>query len=102
MKLSQVENQSLVVILHGYKMGPDSLRYVSKAVLAERPDSHIICPRLPLGMFSTAEPTDIALSVVREIDGQTRYREEQRWPQFEEIILIGHAAVLSWSARSTL
>ena len=42
-------------------------------------------------MFSTAEPTDIALSVVREIDRQTRYREEQRWPGFDEIILIGHS-----------
>jgi len=91
MELSQVESRSLVVILHAYIMGPDSLCHISRAVLAERPDSHIICPRLPLGMFSTAEPTDIALSVVREIDRQTRYREEQRWPGFDEIILIGHS-----------
>src|SRR5215831_20835077 len=90
MDLSQVEHRFLVVILHGYKMGPDSLHHIAKAVLAERPDSHVICPRLPLGTFSTAEPTDIALHVVREIDGQNRHREEQQWPRFEEIVLIGH------------
>jgi pimeloyl-ACP methyl ester carboxylesterase len=91
MELSKAENQSLVVILHAYIMGPDSLRHISKAVLAERPDSHIICPSLPLAMFSTAEPADIAFSVVREIDTQTRHREEQGWPQFEDIFLIGHS-----------
>jgi pimeloyl-ACP methyl ester carboxylesterase len=42
-------------------------------------------------MFSTAEPTHLALDVVREIDRQTQYRDEHGWRPFQEIILIGHS-----------
>jgi pimeloyl-ACP methyl ester carboxylesterase len=91
MELSRLENRSLVVILHAYTMGPDDLRHIRKSVLAERPLSHILCPQLPLQMYSTAEPTHLALKIVREIDLQTQHREQQGWEPFEEIVLIGHS-----------
>jgi hypothetical protein len=61
MELSRMENRSLVVILHAY--GPDDLRHIRKSVLAEHPLSHILCPPLPLQMFSTTELTHLALEI---------------------------------------
>jgi hypothetical protein len=78
-------------MLHGYQFGPDSFRHVRRSVIEERSDSHIISRQLPLQMFSTAEPAHLALNMVREIDRQTEYREQQGWPPFQEIILIGHS-----------
>jgi pimeloyl-ACP methyl ester carboxylesterase len=88
---SRSENQTLVVILHAYMLGPESVRYIRNTVATERFDSHIITPQLPFHMFSTAEPAELALSMVKLVDRQVEYRQEQGWEPFVEIILIGHS-----------
>jgi alpha-beta hydrolase superfamily lysophospholipase len=77
----------LVVMLHGYTRTAESLDAVAKAVRKapgfERSD--ILRPRLPLGMFSTANLNILAKDVLRRID--EHFTENSH----EEICFVGHS-----------
>lgn len=88
---SRPGHQQLVVLLHACMLGPGSLQHVRDAVETSLPEAHILAPRLPLETFSTADPASVAREIVSLIDHQVSMRQQQGWPEFSEIILIGHS-----------
>jgi pimeloyl-ACP methyl ester carboxylesterase len=53
--------------------------------------AHIVTPALPLSGRSFAHLDDVAGDVVSLIDQQVQQRADAGWPEFEEIILVGHS-----------
>lgn len=81
-----VENADvLVVLLHAYILTPASLQRVAEVVRDEYPRSDIYAPRLPVDMFSCADPEEIARGIVGYVDGLAGLAA------YRSIILVGHS-----------
>lgn len=84
---SEVEQNKLIVILHGYNGSKRRMSHIEKHVKEFYIDSTVLIPALPLNLLSTANPDEIAKSIVNLIDvtwqnGNGRYTG---------IVLIGHS-----------
>lgn len=74
----------LVVLLHAYGRNPQSLQRIADAVRGEYPRSDILAPRLPISIFSSADPEAIAADLVQKIDACQSEKHRN-------IVLIGHS-----------
>jgi len=84
--LSRRGNSSaLVVLLHAYLAGPESLDDVRRAVEEALPDADIAAPQLPFTRFSSASPSAVAVAVCDMIDGLFNAH------QYGSVILLGHS-----------
>lgn len=75
----------LVVILHGYMMGPNDVKGIEERVSEVWPDSDVYRPELNLTQYASEHPNDIVKRVLKDIDtkwGLVRHKE---------IVLIGHS-----------
>ena len=88
---SKASDSSLAVLLHAYRHTPERLASVERAIRCAKPNAHVIVPRLPLTMWSTADLSDVAAAVVDLIDTQVKHREQPGYRPFEQIILVGHS-----------
>ena len=89
--VSERDHRRLVVLLHAFRHSPDRLSQVKLVVAGCLPAAHIVTPALPLSGRSFAHLDDVANDVVSLIDQQVQHRADQRWAEFEEIILVGHS-----------
>lgn len=88
---SEENHISLAVLIHAFTLGPESMSHVENSVRYSKNNVHVIAPKLPLGMFSTADANVLAWRVLDEIESQVRFRADNKWPEFEEIVFIGHS-----------
>ncbi len=84
-------DSTLVLILHAFTNSPTNMVWIEKAVKELKPGSHIVVPQLPLSRFSFEDPVRIARNMVDLIDTRIAFRQQQGWPPFRDIILIGHS-----------
>jgi pimeloyl-ACP methyl ester carboxylesterase len=77
------EGRKLIVLLHGYTTGTQSLCYVSQIVHQELSDADLLIPEFPAGIFSTADCLIVVRDVVRLID----WFEGQK--EYDQIVLVG-------------
>jgi pimeloyl-ACP methyl ester carboxylesterase len=77
------EGRKLIVLLHGYSTGTQSLCYVSQIVHQELSDADLLIPEFPAGIFSTTDCLIVVRDVVRLID----WLEGQK--QYNHIVLVG-------------
>jgi pimeloyl-ACP methyl ester carboxylesterase len=75
----------LVVLLHAYNQTPVTMQRVADAVRKKYECSDIFVPPLPLHLFSWADPDQIAVKIVDDIQGLPRIDE------YRHIILVGHS-----------
>jgi hypothetical protein len=68
--MSDVSHDSLVILIHAFMLNPNSMRHVKRAVGELKQNAHVVAPRLPLGMFSTADANVLAREVLEEIERQ--------------------------------
>lgn len=82
----------LVVLLHAYSIGPFALRFVERTVREAYAgeDVDVWTPRLPTGMFSFADPSEIADHVARGITEAWERRAAQGNP-YRHVTLVGHS-----------
>jgi pimeloyl-ACP methyl ester carboxylesterase len=88
---SDRKTEILVLVLHAFDNAPADMDSIGTAVKALLPASHVVIPRLPLRRVARIDPLDVAWSLLDLIEDQVAFREEQGWPEFDEIILIGHS-----------
>ncbi len=81
----------LAVALHAFTLSPSNMSPVVRVIQKTIPSASCLVPHLPLGLFSTANPTQIARQVMGLIEAKIAFRESHGWPPFEEIILVGHS-----------
>jgi pimeloyl-ACP methyl ester carboxylesterase len=89
--VSTIDDRVLAVVLHGYTFTPKHMSQVVRVTQATIPKAHFLVPELPLGLFSTVDPVQIARNVATQIEGRISFRQERGFPPFEEILLIGHS-----------
>jgi len=80
-----VDAQVLVVLLHAFDLTPKSLQRVAEIVREEYERSDLYVPRLPVQMFSCADPETIALGILQYL---------ARLPKigsYRSIIFVGHS-----------
>jgi pimeloyl-ACP methyl ester carboxylesterase len=88
---SDREAETLVLVLHAFDDAPTDMDSIRMAVMELHPTSHVVIPRLPLRRAARVNPLDVARSLLDLIEDQITFREEKDWPEFEEIVLIGHS-----------
>ena len=79
------EPQALIVLLHAYDSKPTTLQRMAQVAREEYPHSDIYAPRLPISVFSCANPETIARGIVEFLGRRPRIGS------YEKIILIGHS-----------
>jgi pimeloyl-ACP methyl ester carboxylesterase len=82
----------LVVVLHAYTTGPFALRFVERTVRAAYADEEVDVwvPKLPVGMFSFADPSRIADEVARGIAEAWDRRTGEGNP-YRHVTIVGHS-----------
>ena len=83
--------EELVLLLHAYTASPEKLRDLRALIEEERPRAHIECPRLPIGLFSTADPDAMAADLVARIDALWHERNASGKLPYARITLVGHS-----------
>ena len=83
--------KTLVLVLHAFNKAPADMDSIGSTVKALLPASHVVVPRLPLRKAARAHPLDVARSLLDLIEDQIAFRNKQQWPEFDEIVLIGHS-----------
>ena len=82
---SQGVGQQLVVLFHPYNTGADGLKHVARIVNEVFPESDILIPEYPAGIFVDANPLKIVGQITNLIDDL--YAERR----FEEVYFVGHS-----------
>jgi pimeloyl-ACP methyl ester carboxylesterase len=75
----------LVVLLHAFTLTPKNLQRVAEIVREEYPRSDVYAPKLPVEMFSCADPEAMSRDIVEYIAALSRI------DSYRSIILIGHS-----------
>ncbi|APX12617.1 esterase/lipase family protein [Tateyamaria omphalii] len=75
----------LYVVLHAYNNGPQHVQGIRAAIREIEPDADILCPEMPTGLFSLADPEDIAAQIKERID--LLFAENA----YDRIVLVGHS-----------
>jgi pimeloyl-ACP methyl ester carboxylesterase len=81
---------TLVVMLHAYTGNAEDLLPLAARVREQLPGAQIHAPRLPLAMFSVANPHQVVLRLLGEIDALVG-RAHQAGKPFARIVLVGHS-----------
>jgi alpha-beta hydrolase superfamily lysophospholipase len=89
--VSSPDHKILAVVLHGYTFTPEHMSPVIRVIEETVASVSFLVPRLPLDLFSTVDPVQIARDVIVLIEKQISFRDGQGWKPFEEILLIGHS-----------
>ena len=84
---SNSNQKYLVIILHGYRGSPESMSHIEKQVRLVYKNSTVLIPRLPLHLFSNADPLKITKHIVTLIDKECSKADNC----IDHIILIGHS-----------
>lgn len=82
-------SRELVVLLHAWTLGRDSLEAVEHVVRETKPHADIFRPQLPLRMVSREDPHAIAENLLRDVDALWNTSLEGN--AYDQIILIGHS-----------
>jgi pimeloyl-ACP methyl ester carboxylesterase len=80
-----VKGKVLVVLLHAYNNTPKNLQRVAEVVREQYESSDIYVPKLPVHLFSWADPDRIAIGIVEALTNLPGI------DNYESIILIGHS-----------
>jgi alpha-beta hydrolase superfamily lysophospholipase len=88
---SNREAEILVLVLHAFDNEPTDMDSIGTAVKSLLPASHVVIPRLPLRRTKRVNPLDVVRGLLDLIENQIIFRKEKDWPEFDEIILIGHS-----------
>jgi pimeloyl-ACP methyl ester carboxylesterase len=80
------DGNTLVVLVHGYNRGRDSLRDVQKVISEEFPTADLMVPTFRSGLFSNARPEDIASELEDSID-----KAFKSGKTYQKIVLVGHS-----------
>jgi pimeloyl-ACP methyl ester carboxylesterase len=75
----------LVVLLHAYNYTPKSMQRVAEVVREEYNSSDIYAPKLPVGLFSWADPDSIAIEIVAALTNLPKIND------YKSIIFVGHS-----------
>lgn len=103
--LGEPSSQSCVLLLHGLNSSRETIVETAKAILAERPSSYILVPKLPLAWHSCIDYAALAEEV---LDHLTQLLGCQT---FQRVFLVGHSAggvlaqavyLRSWSRETPL
>lgn len=83
---------TLVVLLHAYSLGPESLDALAAAIrtvegFESDAEAELLVPRLPLSVLSVVDPFVMVNQLIEEIDA----RLARPGPTFARIVLIGHS-----------
>jgi pimeloyl-ACP methyl ester carboxylesterase len=81
-----MNKRTLVILLHAYTRGPESLTHVENEIRRSLESVEILKPALPLSRLSTARPDAIVASLLQTVD--------HHWETggYDRIILVGHSA----------
>jgi hypothetical protein len=81
----------LVVLVHGWRNDPTTLREVRDTVAAAEPQADILLPRYTAGLLSNASPEALAADLADAISSAVAARRARpEGGQYEDIILVGH------------
>jgi pimeloyl-ACP methyl ester carboxylesterase len=83
-------SSELVVLLHAYTSSPSHLAHVRRVATSARPDADVLVPKLSAGVFSLADPVEIACDVLGTIDHAWARRLESG-TAYERLVLVGHS-----------
>lgn len=83
---------TLVVLLHGFTLGPQALAPVRDALRAQPrfADADMLTPALPFDLFSLAAPGRVVADLVLAIDASWQARVDAGRP-YARVVLIGHS-----------
>lgn len=85
-------SRDLVVLLHAYRVGPDSLDRVRETVAEAYPDADLFAPKLPTGVWSFRDPNAIVQDLLERIDELWEQQSRRRdGGGYERIVLVGHS-----------
>lgn len=79
------EPQVLIVLLHAYDSKPTTLQRMAQVAREQYPQSDVYAPRLPISVFSCANPEKIARDMVGYLAALPRIGN------YEKIIMVGHS-----------
>jgi hypothetical protein len=84
--------QRLAIVLHGMRMEPGDLKSLTATILSTPgyADTRLIVPRLPVGIFSTAQTDDISACLITLVDREWQKREAAGQP-YRSMLLVGHS-----------
>ena len=83
-------HKTLIVLLHGYAMGLTKYHSLKEKILSVFPNSIMVVPKMPLSVFSCANPNTIVNSIITEIDTEWGKLEASDKKSLQ-IIIIGHS-----------
>ncbi len=85
-------SRQLVVLLHAYRLDPESLRFARKAVHEALPDADILIPSLPTSTLSMEDPNALVQTVLAKLDRYWRERQgREDGKAYEHIVFVGHS-----------
>jgi pimeloyl-ACP methyl ester carboxylesterase len=79
------KGETLVVLVHGYMHGSDSLDGPKRVIDEVFPDADILLPNYYSGMLSNAQPEALASDLERKIN------DVHKAKQYKRIVLVGHS-----------
>lgn len=82
---------TLVVILHGWTVTPESMEHVVRVCHEAMPGAVMLVPPLPLQWFSFEDPVRIARQVIDKVNDAFAVREAEGQAPFGDVVLIGHS-----------
>ncbi|HEX8256029.1 MAG TPA: hypothetical protein VF589_00230 [Allosphingosinicella sp.] len=90
--MASADERILAVLFHAFTSGPSKLEGVARIVREAYPQAalEIHCPALPLSLFSTADPAQVASDQADEI-GQLCADAERAGSPFTRIVFVGHS-----------
>jgi predicted esterase len=84
-------SRDLVVLLHGWIVGPQSFANIRQAVAECMPDADILSPSYPHSAISNADPYTVAANISAAIDAAYNAHLDASAEPYNRIILIGHS-----------
>lgn len=88
---SRDSSTELVVLLHAFASGPHGLRHVRDVVREDFPEADIFVPRMLIGRFSMALPSDVIAEVLMRIDALWATKTRRGSEGYRRILLVGHS-----------
>lgn len=85
------ESRRLAVLLHGYAVDSSYMADTCGVVLdAYGPDTDVLMPDLPFGVFSMADPYVVVADLIKQIDDAWEAKERSGSP-YQDVVLVGHS-----------
>jgi pimeloyl-ACP methyl ester carboxylesterase len=75
----------LIVLLHAYNRTPKNLQRIAEVVREEYESSDVYAPRIPVNLFSWADPDTIAAGLIDDL------AKLPRIDSYRSIVLVGHS-----------